>query len=60
MRPLPQTGLDEALSVYELTGLADACLDADEEVHPILIEKVFPRQVEVASVANWEAALHKI
>jgi nicotinamidase-related amidase len=38
---------------YRLTVLRDACLDADPEVHRVLIEKVFPRQAEVITVAEW-------
>jgi nicotinamidase-related amidase len=38
---------------YELTILSDGCADADEEVHRVLLEKVFPRQAEVLSVADW-------
>ena len=38
---------------FRLTVLADACLDADPEVHRMLIEKVFPRQAEVTTVADW-------
>ncbi len=38
---------------YELTVLSDACADADEEVHRVLIGKVFPRQAEVISVDDW-------
>jgi nicotinamidase-related amidase len=44
--------LDLALAV-----LADACADADEEVHRVLLEKVFPRQAQVLTVADWVAAL---
>jgi len=40
---------------YRLVVLADACLDADPEVHRVLIEKVFPRQADVLTVAQWEA-----
>ena len=36
-----------------LIVLADACLDADPEVHRVLTEKVFPRQAEVSTVAQW-------
>ncbi|MBT8360275.1 MAG: cysteine hydrolase [Desulfobacterales bacterium] len=32
---------------YEIIVLADACSDADEEVHRVLVEKVFPRQAVV-------------
>jgi nicotinamidase-related amidase len=42
---------------YQLTVLADGCLDADPEVHRVLVEKVFPRQAEVAHAADWTAAL---
>jgi nicotinamidase-related amidase len=38
---------------YGLVVLADACLDADPEVHRVLTEKVFPRQAEVLTVAQW-------
>ena len=42
---------------YRLTVLADGCLDADPEVHQVLLQKVFPRQAEVTSVARWAASL---
>jgi nicotinamidase-related amidase len=42
---------------YELIVLADACLDADPEVHRVLTEKVFPRQAGVRTVAEWAAGL---
>lgn len=35
---------------YRLTVLADACLDSDEEVHRVLVEKVFPRQADVVTI----------
>jgi len=38
---------------YRLVVLSDACLDGDEEVHRVLIEKVFPRQAEVLTVEEW-------
>jgi nicotinamidase-related amidase len=44
---------------YRLVVLADACLDADPEVHRVLTEKVFPRQADVCTVAEWAAdAVH--
>jgi nicotinamidase-related amidase len=43
---------------YGLTVLHDACADADEEVHRVLTQKVFPRQAEVLDVASWAAARH--
>lgn len=42
---------------YGLTVLADACSDADPEVHRVLTEKVFPRQARVMTVADWEQSL---
>ncbi|RNF78192.1 cysteine hydrolase family protein [Streptomyces botrytidirepellens] len=42
---------------YRLTVLADGCADADEEVHRVLTEKVFPRQAEVTSVEEWTKAV---
>jgi len=41
---------------FGLTVLRDACADADDEVHRVLTEKVFPRQAEVLDVAAWTAA----
>lgn len=38
---------------YGLTVLSDGCADGDDEVHRVLTEKVFPRQAEVLSVAEW-------
>jgi nicotinamidase-related amidase len=40
---------------YRLTILADACADADPEVHRVLTEKVFPRQAAVRTVDEWMA-----
>ena len=42
---------------YRLTVLADGCLDADPEVHQVLLHKVFPRQAEVTTIADWTAGL---
>jgi nicotinamidase-related amidase len=42
---------------YRLTVLADGCLDADAEVHRVLVEKVFPRQADVVRIADWTASL---
>jgi nicotinamidase-related amidase len=42
---------------YQVTVLADGCLDADPDVHRVLLEKVFPRQAEVTGIADWTASL---
>jgi len=44
---------------YGLVVLADGCLDSDPEVHRVLTEKVFARQADVMSVAEWSAGLAK-
>lgn len=38
---------------YRLTVLSDACADRDEEVHRFLLERIFPRQAAVMTVADW-------
>jgi nicotinamidase-related amidase len=40
---------------YQLTVLSDGCLDADAEVHRVLTGKVFPRQADVVTIAEWNA-----
>lgn len=41
---------------YALTVLSDLCADMDPEVHRVLVEKVFPRQAQVVTTAEWIAA----
>lgn len=40
---------------FRLTVLSDACADRDEEVHRVLMQKVFPRQATVLTVDDWAA-----
>jgi nicotinamidase-related amidase len=42
---------------YELTVLADGCADADDEVHRVLMQKVFPRQATVITAEAFVQAL---
>lgn len=42
---------------YKLTVLSDCCADSDEEVHRVLISKVFPRQAHVVTTQEWSIAL---
>jgi nicotinamidase-related amidase len=42
---------------YELIVLSDCCADGDEEVHRVLLEKVFPRQAEVLDLETWAGSL---
>jgi nicotinamidase-related amidase len=43
---------------YQLTVLADGCADGDEEVHRVLLHKVFPRQAAVTTIQEWAATLN--
>jgi nicotinamidase-related amidase len=38
---------------YRITVLADGCADRDEEVHRVLVTKVFPRQADVLPIGEW-------
>lgn len=38
---------------FHLVVLGDLCLDPDDEVHRVLVEKVFPRQGRVLSAEDW-------
>ena len=42
---------------YELIVLEDCCADADEEVHRVLMQKVFPRQATVVQAQEFLQAL---
>jgi nicotinamidase-related amidase len=42
---------------FGLTVLRDGCWDPDEEVHRVLLDKVFPRQAAVVSAREWMATL---
>ncbi|HEX2865648.1 MAG TPA: isochorismatase family cysteine hydrolase [Ignavibacteriales bacterium] len=38
---------------YRITVLSDCCADRDEEVHRVLMTKVFPRQADVMTLDEW-------
>jgi nicotinamidase-related amidase len=42
---------------YQLTVLADCCVDSDEEVQRVLLTKVFPQQAEVVQTEAWTTKL---
>jgi nicotinamidase-related amidase len=44
---------DAADRDFNLIVLADACCDSDDEVHRVLMQKVFTRQAEVLTVRDW-------
>jgi nicotinamidase-related amidase len=41
---------------FQITVIADLCADADEEVHRVLVTKVFPRQARVVTLDEWCSA----
>jgi nicotinamidase-related amidase len=43
---------------YILTVLSDGCADNDEQLHNILLTKVFPRQAEVLTAAEWQSKVN--
>ena len=45
---------------FRLVVLSYACLDADPQVHRVLTEKIFPRQAEVMTVADWIATTETV
>jgi nicotinamidase-related amidase len=42
---------------YRLVVLADGCADAEQHVHDVLIDSVFPAHADVVSIGAWTAAL---
>jgi nicotinamidase-related amidase len=42
---------------YRITVLSDGVVDNDEELHNVLVTKLFPRQAEVVSIADWIGSL---
>jgi nicotinamidase-related amidase len=39
---------------YTLTVLSDCCADLNEEVHRVLMNKVFPRQADIMTLNEWK------
>jgi nicotinamidase-related amidase len=48
---------DAADRDYELVVISDCCADPDEELHRVLIEKVFPQQARLVESASVAASL---
>ena len=42
---------------YKLTVLSDICADFDEEVHSLLVKKLFSRQADVITSSGWAKTL---
>jgi nicotinamidase-related amidase len=40
---------------YTLTVLSNCCADNDEEIHRVLMTKVFPRQSDVITAEDWSS-----
>ena len=38
---------------YRITVLSDCCADAEDEVHSVLMTKVFPRQADILRAEEW-------
>jgi nicotinamidase-related amidase len=38
---------------FQITVLSDLCADFDQQVHDVLVEKVFPRQAEIMTSEQW-------
>jgi nicotinamidase-related amidase len=47
------TAREAADKDYRITILSDGCADRDEEVHRVLMTKVFPRQADVITIDEW-------
>ncbi|KFZ15511.1 hypothetical protein V502_05557 [Pseudogymnoascus sp. VKM F-4520 (FW-2644)] len=45
---------------YAVTVLSDLCFDSDEEVHKILVERIFPKQADVTTADEWVAGLKAV
>ena len=45
---------------FRLTVLSDGCGDLDNEVHTVLLTKIFPRQADVMSSEEWAVRLSEI
>ncbi|KAJ5343942.1 hypothetical protein MYU51_002113 [Penicillium brevicompactum] len=42
---------------YRVTVLEDCCMDRDEEVHRVLMEKIFAKKAQVISASTWVESL---
>jgi nicotinamidase-related amidase len=50
--------LTEAVDLdFKLVVLKDLCSDSDEEVHRVLLEKVFPSRADVVASRDWVARI---
>jgi nicotinamidase-related amidase len=55
--PVLSTLREAADKDFRLSVLSDGCADRDPEVHTVLLTKVFPRQAEVLTTAEWTAQI---
>ena len=44
---------------YKITVLSDLCVDRDQEVHDVLVGKVFPKQAAVIGSEEWANGFEK-
>ncbi len=45
---------DAANRAYRIFVIADASADRDDEVHDFLVERIFPRQATIVTVAELD------
>ncbi|MFT3704493.1 MAG: cysteine hydrolase [Agriterribacter sp.] len=50
------TVVEAADKDYIMTILSDGCIDRDDEVHKVLMEKIFQRYASVVTVNDWTKA----
>lgn len=47
------TLMEAADKDYRLTVLSDGCMDRDQEVHQLLVERVFSRMADISTCEEW-------
>jgi nicotinamidase-related amidase len=50
------TLIEAADKDFRLTVLSDCCADPDEEVHQLLITKIFSKRANILTVEEWSSA----
>ena len=47
------TLIEAADKDYSMTVIEDCCADGDEEVHRVLVEKIFSKRADITTVDEW-------
>jgi nicotinamidase-related amidase len=45
---------------YRVVVIGDCCVDLDEELHSVLLNKLFPQRADVLTVTDFERAVHRL